>query len=65
MGVSNSELISPNKTAAFSFINVLELVALATLEANDELVCRYFSSARAIENTPVAPCTLTPASFLQ
>jgi len=65
LGHFECELISPNETTAFGFIDVLELVALATLETDQKLVFRHFTSARAIENTPVAVCALTPASFLQ
>jgi len=65
LGHFECELISANETTAFGFIDVLDLVALAALESDHELVFCHFAGARAIENTPVAVSTLTPASFLQ
>jgi len=58
-------LIATYESAAFGFIEVLELVAFTALETNNELVLANLTSARAIEDRPIAPGALGPPGFLQ
>jgi len=63
--VVGTQLIATHPTAPLGFVNVLELVAFATLEADNELVRPHLPSARPVEDRPVAPGALRPPRFLE
>jgi len=62
---TDTRLVATNESTALGFIDVLELVTLTTLESNDKLVLAHLASTRAVEDSPVAPCALSPPCLFE